>query len=109
MARITKKPRTALHTKSLAKPFANRKQDERYWSAEWRKLRHVFLRENPLCVKCEWPANVVDHIHPVTQGGQFYDIDNLQPLCTPCHNRKSAKEKGGTTGLLGHGLTTTTK
>jgi len=103
MAYITKKNRTALHFKSLAKPFAKRKQEERYWSSDWRKLRKVWIRENPICVKCEWPANVVDHIRPVTDGGGFYDINNLQSLCTSCHNRKSAKEKAGTTGRHGRG------
>ena len=108
MARVTRKDRTALHNKRTSKPFAKRKQDKRYWSVMWRKLRLAFLKQHPVCAACGWQANVVDHIRPVTQGGGFYDVHNLQPLCTPCHNRKSAKERAGTTTQRGPGATTTT-
>jgi 5-methylcytosine-specific restriction protein A len=38
------------------------------------------------------PANVVDHIVPVKQGGERFDRSNLQSLCVPCHNAKTASE-----------------
>ncbi len=40
-------------------------------------------------------ATVVDHIKP-HKGDErlFFDINNLQPLCKPCHDRKTAKEDG---------------
>lgn len=31
-------------------------------------------------------ASVVDHIVPVSQGGEFWDEANWQPLCATCHN-----------------------
>lgn len=108
VAHINRKHRGALHSKSLAKPFAKRKQDKRYWSQLWRKLRKAFLKQHPVCAACGWQANVVDHIRPVTQGGAFYDVSNLQPLCTSCHNRKSAKERHGTMTQAGPMETTTT-
>ena len=51
----------------------------------------------PLCVHCEQAgrlrqAQVVDHIVPVNQGGED-EPDNWQPLCTECHNTKSATER----------------
>ena len=58
-------------------------------------MRKAWLAHSPVCVKCGHAANVVDHIQPVTQGGDFTNPDNLQSLCTPCHNRKSAKERNG--------------
>jgi 5-methylcytosine-specific restriction protein A len=56
------------------------------------------LSRNPLCVECErqgriTPATVVDHIIPHKGNLElFWDEDNLQALCKPCHDRKTAKE-----------------
>ena len=69
-----------------------------YRSSRWRKLRRVFLQEHPLCVQCQelgtlTPASVVDHITP-HKGDEalFFDEANLQPLCKPCHDRKTVEE-----------------
>ena len=107
MAHVNKKARQALHSKSLAKPFAKRTQDKRYWSTWWRTFRRTYLKRNPLCAHCEWPATVVDHIRPVSQGGDFYR-GPFQPLCKSCHMRKSAQERAGTTTHRGRGETTST-
>lgn len=69
-----------------------------YQSTAWRKLRKEKLRKNPICEQCIRigliiPAQVVDHIVPINKGGAALDIDNLQSLCNPCHNRKSAMDK----------------
>jgi 5-methylcytosine-specific restriction protein A len=74
-----------------------------YHTSEWRKLRAQYIRLNPLCAECERNdkltdctgkgAGVVDHIQPIRLGGEALDINNLQTLCTSCHNIKSAKEK----------------
>jgi 5-methylcytosine-specific restriction protein A len=55
------------------------------------------LEREPLCRKCRYmdkvsSASQVDHIRPVSKGGEFFDIENLQPLCNSCHASKSAKE-----------------
>ena len=68
-------------------------QDKRYWSYAWRRARIGFLGKHPTCVVCERLATVVDHIHPVTQGGEFWDRNNWQPMCEPCHNAKSSSER----------------
>ena len=42
------------------------------------------------------PATVVDHIVPHKGDKKlFWDSGNWQPLCGPCHSRKTAKEDGG--------------
>lgn len=71
---------------------------ERGYDSRWRKARITFLRENPLCVVCHangilTPATVVDHIIP-HKGDKnlFWDVDNWQALCKPCHDRKTATE-----------------
>ena len=71
--------------------------DKFYHSAKWRKLRIQVLTKNPMCVHCQLNGNitlatVADHIKPVSQGGEIWQIDNLQGLCESCHNTKSSKE-----------------
>lgn len=64
----------------------------RGYGYKWQKARARFLQANPLCCFCErrgriTVATVVDHITP-HRGDQelFWDINNWQPLCAPCHN-----------------------
>lgn len=69
-----------------------------YNSRQWRKLRLMILQREPLCKECEKKnrfvsAVVVDHILPINKGGAKLSLDNLQGLCTTCHNRKSARDK----------------
>jgi len=59
----------------------------------------MYLRRNPLCVKClkegkTTPVTVVDHIEPHRGDyDKFWNEDNFQSLCESCHNRKTAKGK----------------
>lgn len=50
------------------------------------------------CPECEFkvggPAGLEwDHIIPLELGGDD-EIDNLQPLCRPCHRAKTRKDQG---------------
>ncbi|MFA5866900.1 MAG: HNH endonuclease [Actinomycetota bacterium] len=65
---------------------------ERGYGSRWQRYRRWYLRHNPICVRCEHPATVVDHIIPFRPGDAFYDPTNHQALCTTCHNRKTATE-----------------
>lgn len=72
------------------KPWnANKEHQKIYQSREWRRFRLDFLAENPFC-KCKRPATVVDHIKPIREGGEIWDLSNLQAMCKYCHNRKTA-------------------
>jgi len=73
---------------------------QRGYNATWRKLRDRFVKEHPLCAECLkqgiiTPGAEVDHIIP-HRGDQelFFDMENLQHLCTPCHTAKTIKEGG---------------
>ncbi|QLI80805.1 HNH endonuclease [Chitinibacter fontanus] len=72
-----------------------------YATKRWQDLRVLVLRTNPLCVECRkvdrlTAAEHVDHIKPhCGDESLFFDFDNLQGLCKPCHSRKTAKEDGG--------------
>ena len=90
------------HQKEIDKEYnkSNRPYKKLYNSNHWQRLRKHVLAKQPLCVICLkekriTPATVVDHIKP-HKGDEklFFDINNLQPLCKSCHDRKTAKEDG---------------
>ncbi|GAB0481680.1 hypothetical protein KML24007_04260 [Alistipes indistinctus] len=71
-----------------------------YQSTAWRDLRALKLEQSPLCEECQRKgittlAQMVDHVVPINQGGAKLDMENLQSLCNPCHNRKSGQEAHG--------------
>lgn len=80
---------------------------ERGYDARWRRARAVYLREHPLCVRCEregriTPATVVDHIVPHKGDMElFWDRENWQPLCARHHNIKTAREDSNFTRRAG--------
>jgi 5-methylcytosine-specific restriction enzyme A len=72
---------------------------ERGYGSRWQKARAIWLANNPLCVQCKAEgrivaANEVDHITP-HKGNMaiFWDSDNWQSLCKPCHSKKTAEGK----------------
>ena len=91
MPRLNKKATPAYWSKK--KDMSERTHKEpRYNSRRWRKARFSFLKYNPTCIVCNKLATVVDHIKPVRLGGEFWNVDNWQPMCAVCHNRKSGYE-----------------
>lgn len=64
-----------------------------YDSMAWRRARRAVLRRAWRCARCGAIAEHVDHIVPIADGGALLDAENLQPLCAPCHNAKSATER----------------
>lgn len=72
------------------------------YNYQWQKARKEYLRLNPMCVECEKrgyvvEATIVDHIIPHKEDLElFWDRDNWQSLCKPCHDRhKQRLEKSG--------------
>lgn len=69
----------------------------RGYDATWRRLRAMVLAREPLCRECAKrdrivDAREVDHVTPIRFGGKRLDPANLQPLCKPCHSRKTLRE-----------------
>ena len=64
-----------------------------YYSTRWKKLRGWFMSNNPVCVQCTNPAKFLDHINPISNGGDIWDIKNMQGLCVSCNARKTAQQK----------------
>ena len=95
--------RCELHKKQLWKDQDARRgtAHQRGYTSAWRKAREAFLRHHPLCKLCEAEgltkaALIVDHVVP-HKGDKalFWESSNWQPLCKPCHDRKTATEDGG--------------
>lgn len=84
--------------KTYDKIFRNEKSREFYNSSEWRKVRAIQLKSEPFCVMCQHPAKMVDHIKEIRDGGAKLDLDNLQSMCLPCHNLKTAEVKAQRVG-----------
>lgn len=69
-----------------------------YATMEWKTGRRAFLAANPLCCDCAElglvvEAREVDHVKPHRGDRRlFFDRSNWQPLCKPCHSRKTARE-----------------
>jgi 5-methylcytosine-specific restriction protein A len=70
---------------------------ERGYDDTWRKVRLMALkRDHYICQRCGvGGANEVDHIVPISRGGDRLRLDNLQTLCHRCHSKKTATEDGG--------------
>ena len=69
---------------------------QRGYGRRWQKARLLFLGKHPTCRECSkqgrlTPASVVDHVIPHRDNMElFWNVDNWQPMCVRCHNRKSA-------------------
>lgn len=72
--------------------------NERGYDHKWRQARAKYLKERPLCVRCQeedrlTKATVVDHIIPHRGDGKlFWDKSNWQSLCKRCHDTKTMTE-----------------
>jgi 5-methylcytosine-specific restriction protein A len=84
--------------------YDNNRRDKKattfYNSIEWEKARKQALtRDHGLCQHCLKEkvikvADMVDHIIPIKIAWHLrVFLDNLQPLCNSCHNRKTAEDK----------------
>jgi 5-methylcytosine-specific restriction endonuclease McrA len=76
-------------------------RSKRGYTAEWYACSKAYLQKHPLCVRCAQRGEVVasevtDHVIP-HKGDMslFWDENNWQALCKPCHDEKTASEDGG--------------
>ena len=95
--------------KHLSKPKVTQKERQRkythhyddqgrnvYSTYRWKKLRKAKATLNPMCEHCASRGvyklvEEVDHIIEIEDGGEMWDINNLQSLCKPCHIVKTNK------------------
>jgi len=63
----------------------------RGYNGQWRKVRGIKLKRNPLCERCRSrgrtvAAAMVHHIVAIRKGGAAYDVENLMSVCVGCHD-----------------------
>jgi len=63
---------------------------------DWNRVRQViWCRDGGVCMKCGkslYPDDFhVDHIIPVSKGGEEWDLSNLELSCPECNLTKGAK------------------
>ncbi len=63
-----------------------------YRTKTWKNLRRMHLHVEPICRRCGFPADMVDHVTPLHEGGEALDTANLQSLCNRCHAAKRGQE-----------------
>jgi 5-methylcytosine-specific restriction enzyme A len=107
---MTRKPRLkALPSRlrmldtSIAKE-PSRLFDEFYRSPEWRAFSRQIMKERGR--RCEKPGcgrtdgrMVCDHVTPLSLGGARFDRGNIQVLCHPHHQTKTAADHGYPRGV----------
>lgn len=92
------KRRKLTHTRSDSQRRGTRQQ--RGYTDAWLRAAARFRRRNPFCAECRRQGRrgvlgeVVDHVIP-HRGNEdlFWDADNWQTLCKPCHDRKTGQGK----------------
>ena len=95
---LTTAPRRSWMPPPVVRPYKQHlERSDLYDTSLWKKVRADHLRRQPLCVACQAkgrtvPANVLDHIVAVRDGGGFFDSENHQGLCRRCHFSKGSKE-----------------
>ncbi len=90
------------HQAKISRAYNKERDPEagKLYGRQWQRARKQYLVEHPFCVQCAAedhlvPATEVDHIVPHKGDRKlFWDKTNWQPLCKPCHSRKTAKEDG---------------
>lgn len=80
----------------------SRRSRQQLYGSRWERARKIFLASHPLCRMCErrcrvTAATVVDHRDPHRGDFDlFWNQDNWQALCQPCHDRhKQSQERTG--------------
>jgi len=69
-----------------------------FMQTDWRRVREViFARDGGRCMECNEFLTLsschVDHIIPISRGGDEWDLSNLELLCATCNLKKGNKSR----------------
>ena len=98
---LVEKGRCATHRQQAERQDRQRRGSaaKRGYGLKWQAYTKAYKARHPYCRPCEQkgrktPTWGVDHREPVTGPSDplFWDPENHQPICKPCHNAKTAGE-----------------
>ena len=68
-----------------------------FMQTDWQRVRRVVhARDGYTCMECNKLVGDdyhVDHIVPISSGGDEWDLDNLEQLCPACNLKKGSKAR----------------
>ena len=65
-----------------------------YNTSRWRTIRNLVRQRDPVCRMCNTePTHTVDHVKPIRDGGDAWDMDNMQGLCKACNAAKTGSQR----------------
>jgi 5-methylcytosine-specific restriction protein A len=95
----TGKGRCDEHRKAIERERSRRRRETTngvYKRKRWEIARRAVLARDPICRVCDKALSTeVDHVTPLTEGGDPYRLEGLQGICSPCHWRKTGAENAG--------------
>jgi len=85
-----------VHTGQFADRARGTRHERGYGTAWDKQRKRILARDGGLCQPCRClslvtAATAVDHVVPKAEGGTDDDA-NLQSICKPCHDAKTAEE-----------------
>lgn len=71
---------------------------QRGYDGAWRRARDAWLRQHPLCERCQRQgiitvATLVHHKKGIRHGGARLDSDNFESLCFDCHEITEGRKR----------------
>ena len=87
------------HRKALERERSRRRRAATagiFKKRKWETTRRLVLARDPICKVCnDALSSEVDHVVPLSRGGDPYRLDGLQGICSPCHRMKTGRENAG--------------
>ena len=71
---------------------------KRGYDRTWKRVRLLYIQAHPICEDCEdqgviTPADLVDHVIPIKEGGSRLSFDNLRSQCNDHHEKKHKHDR----------------
>jgi len=75
--------------------------NQRGYNSTWRRIRHLYLKDNPLCGVCNQTGRITaaEVVHHKDRNPKNNDSGNLVALCVDCHAKEHGKDRSEQGGM----------